>query len=528
MTAQILGGLGLFLLGVLLLTDGLKTAAGEALRRILTRFTGRTTSAFFSGLTITAMVQSSTATTLATIGFVSAGLLTFSQAIGVIIGGSVGTTTIGWIVSLLGLKLSVGVIAMPLIGIGALMRLILKGRIAAFGLALSGFGLVFLGIETLQHGMDSMSAFMHPDSLPDPTLLGRMLLVVIGIVLTVIMQSSGAAVATTITAYHAGTLNLEQALALIIGASIGTTVTAAFAAIGASVPARRTALVHVLFNSFSGVLGFVVLPIYAWVITHHTHGGAWTLALFHTGFHVLGAAVVLPGVTRFSRIITRIIPDRGPQFTRHLDSSLIQVPEVAIEALRRALGDCAIALTDTIRNRIDPHPTSKTVPLESVRESLVEAYTFLTRIPSSTSSEEMATSRLSLVHALDHLDQLIGDLAKAPPPPETDPTDYIVGARNKLRALLKDITVILHHEARSETLPHVEQLARELAELRKTGRHALLRKTSETELSPEATDSLLAMMRWIDTTAYHLWRIAEHLTRTNSELDQPVKEPAHE
>jgi phosphate:Na+ symporter len=153
MFTQLLGGIGLFLLGMLLLTDGLKAAAGDALKRVLVRFTGRPVSAFFSGLTLTALVQSSSATTLATIGFVSAGLLTFAQAIGIVIGGSVGTTTTGWLVSLLGLKLSVGKLALPFIGVGALMRLMLKGRASPLGLALAGFGLIFVGIDLLQSGM---------------------------------------------------------------------------------------------------------------------------------------------------------------------------------------------------------------------------------------------------------------------------------------------------------------------------------------------------------------------------------------
>lgn len=524
MISQILGGLGLFLLGMLLLTDGLKAAAGEALKRILTRFTGRTTSAFFSGLTITAMVQSSSATTLATIGFVSAGLLTFSQAIGVIIGGSVGTTTTGWIVSLLGLKLSVGKIAMPLIGAGALMRLMLKGRIAALGLALGGFGLIFVGIEALQHGMDGLATHLQPESLPDATLLGRLILVLVGIVLTVIMQSSSAAVATTITAYHAGTLNLEQALALIIGASIGTTVTAGIAAIGASAPAKRTALVHVLFNSFSGFIGFALLPIYVWAIRHGGHEGAWSLALYHTAFHVAGAAVILPGVTRFSGLVTRLIPDRGPMLIRHLDDSLIQVPEVAIEALRRALADCGVALNTYLRNRIDPEYNGKNIPLNTVQDSLRQAYAFLSRIPASSSATGITTARLSLVHALDHLDQLTRELMHELPHAPDDPTGDLAAAEQKLRALLADVLLVLHDESTPEILTRIETIAQELAAIRKTVRHALLQKTAEAQLTPEAADGLLGMMRSIDTSAYHLWRAAEHLHRAAAPTQQVAAE----
>ena len=164
----------MFLLGMLLLTDGLKAAAGEALKGLLVRFTGRPASAFVSGMLVTALIQSSSATTLATIGFVSAGLLTFAQAVGVVIGGSVGTTMTGWLVSLLGLKLSVGKLALPLIGAGALMRLILKGRASATGLAIAGFGLIFVGTDTLQGGMAALSERVSPGGLPTASLMGAL------------------------------------------------------------------------------------------------------------------------------------------------------------------------------------------------------------------------------------------------------------------------------------------------------------------------------------------------------------------
>lgn len=522
MIAQLLGGIGLFLLGMLLLTDGLKAAAGEALKRVLTRFTGRTLSAFFSGFTITAMVQSSSATILATIGFVSAGLLTFAQAIGVIIGSSVGTTTTGWIVSLLGLKFSVGVIAMPLVGIGAFMRLVLKNRAASLGLALAGFGLIFVGIETLQHGMDGVSAHVQPASFPVPTFTGRLLLVLIGIVLTVIMQSSSAAVATTITAYHAGTLDLPQSLAIVIGASIGTTVTAALASIGASVPAKRTALVHILFNGFAGTLGFVLLPVFIWVVQRlETHGmpiGAWDIAVFHTSFTIVGALIVLPGVHLFSRLITRLIHDRQPAPTGHLDATLAQVPEVALEALRRALTTCAAATADWARSHSGGQPPAHELPLTDIRTNLNECYDFLAKVPATVSAGQNEISpRLSLVHAMDHLDQLLRELVAVTSFPQPDPAGRLNAARAKLHAQLDALDLLWRGQGSKTLLEAVEQQATELAALRRTGRHALLRETANAELSPLQADRLLEAVRWMDTAAYHLWRIGHHLHQAKGE-----------
>lgn len=191
----LLGGIGLFLLGMVLLTDGLKAFAGDALRDALVRFTGTPVTAFASGTLVTLMVQSSSATTVAVIGFVSAGLLTFPQALGVVFGASLGTTGTGWIVSVLGLKVSLGTYALPIIGVGALLRLLGKSRWRSLGLALAGFGLIFVGIDTLQDGMQGISESLNLAAIPSTGLGGHALAMGIGILLTIVMQSSSAAVA---------------------------------------------------------------------------------------------------------------------------------------------------------------------------------------------------------------------------------------------------------------------------------------------------------------------------------------------
>lgn len=515
MLTQLLGGIGLFLLGMLLLTDGLKAAAGEALKGILVRFTGRPVSAFFSGLTLTALVQSSSATTLATIGFVSAGLLTFTQAIGIVIGGSVGTTTTGWLVSLLGLKLSVGKLALPFIGVGALMRLVLRGRVASLGLALAGFGLIFVGIDTLQNGMGGLAERVRPDSFPQATVPGRLLLVLIGVVLTVVMQSSSAAIATTITAFHAGTVNLDQALSLVIGASIGTTVTAALASIGASVPARRTALAHILFNSFAGALGFLVEPVFALAVRHfEARGefapGALSLAVFHTSFNVLGALLVLPAVQRLARLVTRLIPDRGPALTRHLDDSLLEVPEVAIEAVRRTLADCAGELLGELRRRLDGGTLREALSLSSVQAALHDARTFHGRVPPFLPPAGRVNPRLALVHALDHLERLAEVLNSASQNAAREDS-RLESVRARLRSLLETAAALLAGSGEPASLRVMEGLAAEVAALRRTGREAILDETAHGGLSPERAAALLDAVRSMDSAAYHIWRMTHHL-----------------
>ena len=197
---QLMGGIGLFLLGMSLMTDSLKAMAGESLRQWLAKFTGSPFNAMLSGIGFTLVVQSSTATTLATIGFVSAGVLTFAQAMGVIIGANIGTTSTGWIVAFLGLKFSISNFALPMIGLGAIMKLLGKDRLALVGLGVAGFGLIFFGIDVLQIAMASFAERVDLSVWSNNDISTRLILVLIGIIMTILLQSSSAAVTATLAA----------------------------------------------------------------------------------------------------------------------------------------------------------------------------------------------------------------------------------------------------------------------------------------------------------------------------------------
>ncbi len=237
---QAAGGLGLFLMGMSVMTEGLRALADEKLRSLLSRSTKSLGLAVCTGAFATAMVQSSSATTVAAVGFVHAGLLTFSQSLGIIFGANIGTTITGWMIALVGFKLQLGEIMLPIILVGALLRLSGSGRLKSAGTALAGFGLIFVGITALQNGMSEFQGLVTPDSFPPDTWLGRLLLILIGIVITVITQSSSAGVAAAITAISTGTITLHQGAAMVIGMNVGTTVTAAMATIGGNIQARRT------------------------------------------------------------------------------------------------------------------------------------------------------------------------------------------------------------------------------------------------------------------------------------------------
>src|SRR5262249_38654868 len=211
----VVGGLGLFLLGIRHLTEGLKGLAGDSLRRALQTLVGGRLSAVISGALFTVAIQSSTATTLTVIGFVSAGLVTFSQAVGIIIAATFGTHFAPWVVAIFGFGLRISAFALPMLGIGAFLWLITKGRTRSAGAILAGFGLLFMGIDYLQNGMEGVS--WNLDAFGGSGFGWQWILAGIGLLMSVVMQSSSAAAAATLVAVHAGALAFAPACAKVGG-----------------------------------------------------------------------------------------------------------------------------------------------------------------------------------------------------------------------------------------------------------------------------------------------------------------------
>lgn len=533
---RLAGGIGLFLLGMSLLSDGLKAFAGDALRQALVRFTGRPAKAFVSGALATALVQSSGATTVAVIGFVSAGLLTFAQSVGLVMGASLGTTSTGWIVSVLGLRVSFGFYALPLVGIGAFMKLLARGRWRSLGLALAGFGLIFVGIETLQAGMQGLAGSFQLQALPADGLMGRALMVLIGLVLTVIMQSSSAAVATTMTALHAGSIFFEQAALLVIGAAIGATITGALAAIGASVPTKRTVLAHVIFNLGTGLIALLLLPLFLrgllWAQLHlGLDPGAASLAAFHTAFITLGVAVFLPVVERFSAWIERVLPDKGPKLTHHLDPTLMSVPAVALEASRRALSETACELFNGIRDGlVNYRQVSEPAWTLELHQALDRTQQFLAGIPPVANEAPLSQTRIAQMHAVAHLARLWSYLQ----PPEVLRQAIIPEPLSDTVDLVREILHLgeagLHGRAEADWLSGIEGKSAEVTQLHREGRPVVLSRAAAGGRDAAMALSMLDAMRWLDRVGYHAWRISHYLGGEGRaeaimvEVRQPVDE----
>ena len=339
---ELAGGVGLFLLGMGLMTDGLKLAAGPALGRTLTRSTKTRLRGLASGALVTILVQSSSAVTVATIGFVNAGLLSLGQSLWVLFGANVGTTMTGWLVALVGLKFDIALLALPLIGLGMLLRLSGEGsRRGALGTAVAGFGVLFLGIDLLK---DAFSGPVGGFTLPHwDGPLGLLALVLAGILMTVLMQASAAALVLAFTAAQGGMLGVDAAAAVVIGANVGTTVTAVIATLGATSNAKRAAAAHVLFNVLTAVVALILLP---WLLAALgalraalglDSAPAARLALFHTAFNVLGVLLIWPLAGRLTVFLEQRFrsAEEDEARPRHLDRTVLAVPALALDALDR-------------------------------------------------------------------------------------------------------------------------------------------------------------------------------------------------
>ncbi|MCA9473443.1 MAG: Na/Pi cotransporter family protein [Nitrospirales bacterium] len=339
---QLAGGIGLFLLAMKFITDGLKLAGGDALRNILGRWTRTPAQGIATGCLLTALVQSSSAVTVATIGFVNAGLLSLFQAVGVIYGTNIGTTMTAWLVAALGFNIKVELFALPMIGIGVPTWFFFPtARKGAIGQVLAGFGLFFIGIDTLKTAFQSISTSFSLAIVSELGVIGVILLVGIGFLLTVLTQSSSAAIAMTLTAASGGMLALPSAAAMVIGANLGTTSTAFFTSIGATPNAKRVAAAHIIFNAFTGVVALMILPLLIWLILETGRvlrledTPSVVLALFHTTFNIMGVILLWPMTKRLvawlrTKYRTAEEDEGRPKY---LDGTVTATPALALNAL---------------------------------------------------------------------------------------------------------------------------------------------------------------------------------------------------
>jgi len=508
-----LGGVGLFLIGMLLLTGGLKALAGSRLRTVLAGFTSTPLSGAITGAATTAAVQSSSATTVAAVGFVASGLLTFPQAIGIIFGANIGTTMTGWLVAVLGFKLNLGQAMLPVVFVGAVLMLSGRQRISAIGQALAGFALIFIGIEQMKIGLEAFEGVVTPADFPSDTFVGRLELVAIGVLITLVTQSSSAGVATALAALSAGAVNFHQAAALVIGMDVGTTFTAALATLGGGTMARRTGFAHVIYNLMTGMMAFVLLGPYAAVVAPWTEGeGALTaLVGFHSFFNILGVLLILPFAHPFARFVEFLIPDKGAELTRPLDRMALRDPEAATAGAIIAVYRLSQAVARHMRGTIGADDRDgPDYGRESLEAALAEARGYLDQIEVGPKAFQRLARIQGMYHILDHLDRLLYRCTQADRIGELSwdwrlkrLTGILILATNRYDEAERSISC-------ETTLDRVRRIFRRQ---RKSQRDRIILEATHDRVPDDVAWTRLGALRWLHRVAYHLWRIHWHLNQ---------------
>ena len=342
------GALGMFLYGMSLMSTGLQKAAGTGLRKLLASITSNPFKGVLTGLGVTAAIQSSSATTVMVVGFVNAGLLTLTQAIGVIMGANIGTTMTAWIIAVFGFKADISALAVPLMALGFIFSVSKKDKLRNISELIIGFSLLFLGLSLMKSSVPDLR--QTPEVLEFITswsghgFASVLLFLALGTVLTLILQSSSATVALTLIMLNMGWIQFDMAAAMVLGENIGTTITANIAAAVGSVNAKRAALAHTVFNLFGVVWALAIfhpfINFVQWLVSlmgvDEATATIYGISMLHTTFNLLNTLLLVWFTKPIARLVTVLVKDKAPQEDaseggiRYLDYGLVSTPELAL------------------------------------------------------------------------------------------------------------------------------------------------------------------------------------------------------
>jgi phosphate:Na+ symporter len=344
---MLLGALAFFIYGMKVMSEGIQKAAGEKLRSILAAITKNKFKGIFTGFITTSIIQSSSATTVMIVSFVNAGLLSLKQSLGVIMGANIGTTITAWIVAFLGFSVSMSDYALPIFLFSLIMLFSNRSNTRSWGEMLAGFAILFMGLEMLKNGVPdvkgSVESLEFLNSLSGHGIFSVLLFVLIGTIVTIVVQSSSAAMAVTILLCERGIIPFEMAAGMVLGENIGTTITANLAAIVANVHAKRAARAHFLFNVFGVIWMVLVFPFFLDLVDYLVsfkmispyeaqESRPIALALFHTLFNIINVLLLVWFTSHIAKIVTWMVPTKSSSDEEfHLDyisAGILVTPEL--------------------------------------------------------------------------------------------------------------------------------------------------------------------------------------------------------
>ncbi len=527
LVTMFLGGIALFLLGMKMLTDGLKLSAGDSLRNLLAHWTATPAKGVMSGMLITAIVQSSSAVIFATIGFVNAGIMSLLQAVYVIFGSNVGTTFTGWIVSTVGLNINLQAFAMPFLALGMVLWLGQEGtKRGGLGQALVGLSIFFLGIDVLKDSFQGLGNDIPFEALGE-SFQSRLLMLGIGIGLTTLMQSSSASIAIVITAVAGGFIPIQAGATMIIGADIGTTSTALFAVIGSTSAAKRTATAHVLFNVVTGLVAFFLVGAYLKGIAYlfgPELSVAATVAMFHTMKKMTGLALFIPFTGKLvvwleSRFTGS---ERREDKPKYLDDTLLQTPSLAVSALVFELKRVGKKSRKAVRHVLKGDRTHKELDqyVETVEHLHLEVVAYIQKMHRLNMPPNLEYSLPQALRVLQYFREASEHAMVALRIKEQNNIHAFVASELKrLENAVLDLTVACDSEMVGFSLDRVRTLEDQVETTYNEVKIAILTFGGQEKISVQSMLNLHEMIRNYKRVADQLSKAAQHMDDFNKLIE---------
>lgn len=370
---NVLGGLGIFLFGMDSMSSGMQKLAGQRLKKILALLTTNRVIAILMGMFVTMLVQSSSVSTVMTIGFVNASLLTLKQALGVIFGANIGTTITGWI-----LVLNIGKYGLPMVGAGAILYMFLKGEKAKTrALTFMGLGMIFLGLQLMSNGLKpvrSMPEFVRLFSLfSADSYFGVLKVAFVGALITAIVQSSSATLGITITLAVQGLIDYPTAVALVLGENVGTTITAFLATLNANANAKRAAYAHTIINTIGVIWVTAIFPYYLDFLSNFGSPEAnitMAIATAHTMFNVSNVIIFTPFIGVLADFLTKLVKDDEKTSERitHIDELMLKTPSVVVGQTKTEVLNMGKNISEMFSTLKEIYQTNKSITEDEVKK----------------------------------------------------------------------------------------------------------------------------------------------------------------
>ena len=521
----IIGALGFFIYGMKVMSDGIQKVAGSRMQNILSSMTSNRFLGIGTGFLITALLQSSSATTVMTVSFVNAGLLSLVESIGVIMGANIGTTITAWLISILGFKVKISVIALPIIAIGFPLLFSKKSNLKAWSEVLIGFALLFMGLDELKHAVPDLK--QNPGFLSfladyaDKGYISTIIFIGVGTILTLVVQSSSAAMALTLVMCYEGYIPFELAAAMVLGENIGTTITANLAALIANVHAKRAARAHFIFNVFGVIWMLIAFPFVIDLIDNYMTSFMGMspinpedksatvplgLSIFHTTFNIVNVILLVGFVPFLAKAATRLVKSKGDADEEfkldYISAGGIALPEVAILEAKKEVakfGDVTGRMNGFLKTLLNDQDKktrnkmfNKIKKYEEITDRVeVEVANYLDKVSTQEISQEASSqirSMLSITNDLERIGDIYYQMSKTIERKDDDKIYFLPEQRDNINKMLEVIDkafLIMNTNLNSEyghiIIDDAQKVELEINQLRNSLRKSYLEKAEKGE-----------------------------------------------